>query len=132
MATNIGTIFHVVNKTKYAFLTTLLGVVAFVVTSLIGIDRYGLISVIIGQILGSFVMFFSRYIFTIKYTENRFDWIKIVTMLIMYAIISVICYMSNIVVNIVMFIIIFLLICYLNRELLLNMCKKIIKRGENV
>lgn len=130
MATNIGTIFHVVNKTKYAFFTTLLGACIFGIICLIGIDKYGLMSVIIAQIIGAFIMFIVRYIFTKKYVQDKFKWIEVIVLFVAYIIVSIISYKSNVIVNSLIFIIIFIILFYYNRKTIFNMYKKIMKRGK--
>lgn len=124
MATNIGTIFHVVNKTKYAFLTTLLGAVIFIMISIFGIEKYGLMCIALAQIVGSFIMFFSRYIFAEKNTKNKFKWKKIILFIIVYIIITIICYKSDLLINAIILFITFIFLCYDNRKIIYNVYQR--------
>lgn len=124
MSTNVGTIFHVVNKTKYAFLTTLLGSIVFIVISVLGVEKYGLMCIALAQIIGSFMMFLTRYLFAIQNTKNRIKWKKIILLMIIYIIIFIICNKANLTLNIIIFLVIFILICYDNRKIIYNIYKK--------
>lgn len=124
MSTNIGTIFHVVNKTKYAFFTTLLGAIVFIIISILGIEKYGLMCVIVAQIIGSFIMFFSRYIFAEKNTKNKFKWKKIILFIIVYIIITIICYKSDLLINAIILFITFIFLCYDNRKIIYNVYQR--------
>lgn len=130
MATNIGTIFHVINKTKYAFFTTILGTIVFFLVAIIGIDKFGLICISNAQILGAFVIFISRYIYAKKYCRQGFDWKKIAIMLFFYIAISILCYNANLISNIIVFMILLVMISYTNKNIIINLYNKIVKKTD--
>ncbi len=130
MATNIGTIFHVINKTKYAFFTTILGTIVFFLVAIIGIDKFGLICISNAQILGAFVIFISRYIYAKKYCRQGFDWKKIAIMLFFYIVISILCYNANLISNIIVFMILLVMISYTNKNIIINLYNKIVKKTD--
>ena len=130
MATNIGTIFHVINKTKYAFFTTILGTIVFFLVAIIGIDKFGLICISNARILGAFVIFISRYIYAKKYCRQGFDWKKIAIMLFFYIVISILCYNANLISNIIVFMILLVMISYTNKNIIINLYNKIVKKTD--
>lgn len=91
MTTSFGTVFQVINKTKYQFITTALGSAATVVIAVALIDRYKLYAVIFAQLLGSVVMLLSRYVFVNKYVSFKIHWLPVLFMLGLYCVASVVC-----------------------------------------
>ncbi|MBR1736770.1 MAG: oligosaccharide flippase family protein, partial [Firmicutes bacterium] len=96
MTTSFGTVFQVINKTKYQFITTAIGAAATVIISYAAIGRFALHGIIAAQIIGSVVMLLSRYIFINKYVSFKINWFPIIIMLAVYCILSVICLYSDI------------------------------------
>jgi O-antigen/teichoic acid export membrane protein len=128
MSTNIGTIFQVVNKTKYAFLTTMIGSIISISLSLLGLKTYGLLSVLFGQVIGMFSINVLRYLFACKYTTYRLNYLKIMLYFILYIFICYISLKTSIIYNFVIFLIVFILLIYLNRKLLSSFLSKARKR----
>lgn len=124
LSTNIGTIFHVVNKTKYAFLTTIIGAIFFLLICFLGINSIGLYAVAIAQIIGAFVMFLLRYLFTKKYVSDTFKWSKWLILLLIFLGTSWVSYNLNLIYNIILLGLILLLEFYINRSMVLNLLKK--------
>lgn len=120
MTTGLGTVFQVIEKTKYQFITTVLGAITTVVLSYGFIDKFGLHSIIIAQVAGAFVMLISRYIFVNKYVEFKINWIPICIMLIIYCLVCLICINFNLFINIAVFIISVFLLAYYNRNFMKN------------
>lgn len=120
MTTGFGTVFQVIEKTKYQFITTVLGAITTVVLSYGFIDKFGLHSIIIAQVAGAFVMLISRYIFVNKYVEFKINWIPICIMLIIYCLVCLICINFNLFINIAVFIISVFLLAYYNRNFMKN------------
>lgn len=90
MASNIGSIFQAIDKTKYQFTTTVFGGMTTFVISWIFIGRVGVLAVIIGQILGAIAMLVSRYILVNKFTEIRLNWKPILLMLAIFIITTIV------------------------------------------
>lgn len=89
MASNIGTAFQVIEKTKHLFVTTVIGGLVTVVISLIFIGEYKIYAVIVAQLLGAFVMYLSRLYYIRKYSTVFFNEKKIIFYLIIYLLLSV-------------------------------------------
>ena len=66
MSTNIGAIFHAVSKTKYIFISTVIGAIFMTVISISLINQIGILAVILGQIAAALGIMFSRYIIARK------------------------------------------------------------------
>lgn len=62
IASALGTLFQVLDKTKYQFITTLLGAGVMIFISIVGLNKISIYAVLIGQVFGAFFMLLSRYI----------------------------------------------------------------------
>lgn len=120
MASNIGSIFQAINKTKYQFFTTLAGALVTVIISLILINELGLMGVIIGQILGASTMMFSRYILVNKFVTVKINWIPIFFRMAIFILTVVICLNTHIYTNIIIEFLLIIIISVTNRDLLTN------------
>lgn len=69
LSSTVGSIFQVIEKTNFQFLTTLIGGFFTVVVSVLLVQKIGIYSVIIGQVLGSLSMYLSRVIFAQRYIK---------------------------------------------------------------
>lgn len=127
MATNVGAIFHIVNKTKYAFLTTFLGAIVFILIAILLVDRFGLISVIVAQVIGAFVMFESRYIYACKYCRIKGNVKSLFKIISIYIIISIVSFKVNILANCVLEIFILVCLVYYYRIYLLSIYNKLFR-----
>lgn len=116
MTTSFGTVFQVINKTKYQFITTAIGSAVTVVIAVLFIEKYKLYAVIYAQILGSAIMLLSRYIFINKYVKFKIKMLPIFIMFALYCIVSVICLNLNIAASIIMLIVSSIFILILNRD----------------
>ena len=74
LANNYGSSFQVTDKTKYIFITTLVGAIISLAISLGFIGVLGIWSVVIGNIIGPFVMMLLRAIYAKKVTQLSINW----------------------------------------------------------
>lgn len=116
MTTSFGTVFQIINKTKYQFITTALGSLVTVVVAVLFIDTYKLQAVVFAQLLGSVVMLMSRYIFVNKYVKFKIKWTPIIFMLMLYCALSVLCLIMPIWFSFVALILATVFIAFLNRD----------------
>ncbi|MDX8047129.1 oligosaccharide flippase family protein [Gracilibacillus sp. S3-1-1] len=127
MASNIGSVFQALDKTKYLFITTLLGAVVTVAVSVIFINTYGILAVIVAQILGALTMMFSRYILANNFSSLKVRWSPVIIQSTLFLFISFICLNSNIIITIILEIIIIALIIFFNRKLVTKVLNKLKK-----
>ncbi|MCJ7992214.1 MULTISPECIES: oligosaccharide flippase family protein [Priestia] len=127
VASNVGSIFQAINKTRYQFITTVVGSLMTVLISYIFISSVGIYSVIIGQILGSIVMLVARYLLVNKYVNFRINWIPVVSMTVLFIITTIVCLNVSATMNIIILLFIAGAICFLNFNLLRNMYIRIFK-----
>lgn len=131
MSTNIGAIFQVINKTKYQFITTVLGAIVTVVISLSFINTLGVLGVIIGQALGALVMLISRYIFANKYIRLNIVWRPVIINSLVFIAVSLICINSSLLIRCTMLIFSTIYVILINKEHIvyfINLFNKGIKR----
>lgn len=129
MASNIGSIFQAIDKTKYQFTTTVLGGITTFAISWIFIDEFGISAVIIGQILGATTMLISRYILVNRFTEIKIDWKPIVLMFAVFVVIVIITTNTHYLFSIFIELLILLIIINKNKKLLIKVSNKLIDRG---
>ena len=95
LASNIGAQFQALDKTKYQFITTVIGSVITVVISVCFIGRFGTAAVVISQIIGALVMVISRYIAVNKYMCYRLDLSKMLVATVVYLAVSAVCVVAS-------------------------------------
>lgn len=109
IASAMGTLFQVLDKTKYQFITTLAGAFVMLVISVIGISKIAIYAVLIGQVIGAFTMFLSRYIIVKKAIDIHISWIDYAMHFFVYIAASLILVkFQNIVIYIICFCICFI------------------------
>lgn len=116
IATNLSTTFKVYEKTKYQFITTLLGAIITILLSFLTISQIGVMGVIIAQLLGSIITLVSRYILIKKYSKIELKWKKDIFLLVLYIIISILSLKVNALENIVLAIILTFFTIYLYKK----------------
>lgn len=116
MSTNVGAIFQTIEKTKFIFITTLLGSISTVIFSKMLISSMGIIGVAIGQILGAIVMLISRYKICNKYLKLKLDIKKILFMLFIYVLSVIVSIKTGIIISLVVLITNIVIILILNKE----------------
>lgn len=121
MSTSFGTVFQVINKTKYQFITTVLGAVVTVVLSYAMLDFLKLHSIVLAQVAGAVVMLVSRYIFINKYVCFKVKWLPIIFMFVLYIVAAIVCLLSNnIVVSVVVLVALGAFVLLYNRDIVLK------------
>lgn len=128
MSTNIGTIFQAINKTKYISISTVMGAGLTLIISFSCIKIIGIYAVIVGQIFGATLMMIMRYIFAKKIEKIKIIWNKILFLTIIYIIVSILCYKSNIIVNIIIFITILIFVIFVHKSYIKEMVEKLKER----
>lgn len=117
MASNMGSVFQAIDKTKYQFITTLLGAFVTIVISYSLIHVIGVIGVITGQVLGAITMLLSRYILINKFVKLKIFWLPIILRLLSFVIITFICINSNLMVNVFIELLLLIFFYYMNRKI---------------
>lgn len=127
-ATLVGNIFNVFGKTQYIFYTSIVGaVISILLTVLLG-SYFAIVGVAIAQLIGSVIMFLVRYMFGRKLMPYNLPVTYITSYLIIYVIIAIICLTSNILLNSISFVMLTIFIIYSNKNILIKILKKILKR----
>lgn len=72
-STNIGSVFQVIDKTKYQFITTMIGAIVSCGLSYVLVFKFSIYGVVIGQLFGAAAMVLSRYLFVEKYIHLSID-----------------------------------------------------------
>jgi len=88
MSSIVGSIFQAISRTKYQMISTLVGSVGTVLFSLLFIDRFGLIAIAYGQLIGSIIMLFIRCLYAFKFTGFILKWFPIIMNVIFYILIA--------------------------------------------
>ena len=130
---NIGAVFQAINKTKYQFITTLIGGIICVILSFALIKYIGIYAVLISQFIGMLITFISRYIFSRKYIKIQLDKKVIFFSLGMFALGSISYFIKyNIFLLLLMLFIITILFIVFNKDLiisLINIFMRKLKKG---
>lgn len=94
-STLVGNLFNVLKKNKFIFVTSIIGSVATVfITFLIGV-KYGILGVALSQLVGSFFVFFSRYILGKRVLNYQINWFMFIFSFIFYVIIVSVCFLTQ-------------------------------------
>lgn len=113
MSTNIGSVFQAINKTKYIFITTVLGAIFTVSISVFLINQLGVFAVVLGQTVGAFTMLISRYCLIQKFASVKLNWKRIILLIISYFILGFISLKANVALNVIIELIIFSVLAYI-------------------
>lgn len=121
MGTNVGAIFQAINKTKYQFITTIIGGAICIIISYFLINTMGIQAVIIGQTLGMLITFIIRYLYAIKFAKIHIDIKLVLLSIIIFSIISIISIKStNIFMLSIIFIISVILMIIFNKDFIIQ------------
>lgn len=123
MSNNLGIAFKVLDETKYQFTTTLMGSLSTVVISFALIDVLNVYAVLVGQAIGAFIMFISRYFYINKYTKFNLQLLYTSILLLIFFITSTILFNAGLIINIVFLIVFVLFSIYINRSLIYSILK---------
>ena len=129
MSTNIASTLQAKNKTNYIFRTTLVGSFITVLLSVMLINKIGIYSVLIGQLIGAVSMLIARYFLVRKITNMKIHWKKIYKLFVIYVVVSYCMLKANIYLNICIFIILFIGFIYDNKNYI-NLVKSKLIRSE--
>ncbi|MCY9006774.1 lipopolysaccharide biosynthesis protein [Peribacillus frigoritolerans] len=125
MASNIGSAFQAINKTKYQFTTTIIGAIVTVIFSYSFISSLGIYAVVIGQILGAIIMLLTRYNLLKKYIDIEINWKPILWMSVLFIITTIICLNTHYIFSCIAFIFILVFACFTNLRTLKASVKEI-------
>lgn len=118
MASNIGSVFQAISKTKYQFFTTILGGIVTVVISIYFIEVHGILAVIIGQILGAATMMISRYLLINKFIMMKINWKPIILRTLFFVAITLLCLNTSLLINILVEILLVGVLVFVNKILI--------------
>lgn len=114
MSSNVGSIFQVINKTKYQFTTTVMGALVTVVISYCFILSIGVYAVIVGQVLGAITMLLTRYMLVNKFIEFKINWKPILGMTGIFIVTALICLNNHFLISFIVFAVVAGFVCYIN------------------
>ena len=131
-STNIGSVFQVINKTQYQFITTVIGALVSSGLSYLLVFQWNIYGVVVGQTIGAFSLLAIRYFFTRKYIKININFKEILYFLVVFILIATLClilpWWSNILVF--CFTVILMLIININYIVpVLSLIKKKIKNN---
>ncbi|GGA65151.1 lipopolysaccharide biosynthesis protein [Ornithinibacillus halotolerans] len=125
MASNLGSAFQAISKTKYQFITTLLGAAITVVISIFLINSFGISAVIFGQLLGALTMLTSRYVLINKFISLKINWKPIVLRYIIFIVVTMICLNTAFYYNLAIAVLMVSIIAFQNKKLIKMSINKI-------
>lgn len=126
-STNIGSVFQVIDKTKYQFITTMIGAIVSCGLSYVLVFKFSIYGVVIGQLFGAVAMVLSRYLFVEKYIHLSIDFREFFLMTFIFALVSIICAKTSIVLNFFFFVLSSSVALYLNRAMIGSVYNRIKK-----
>lgn len=118
MASNIGSVFQAISKTKYQFITTMLGGIVTVVVSICFIESLEITAVIIGQILGALTMMISRYILINKFIVMKINWRPIILRTFIFVVVTLICLNTSLLISILIELLLVGVTVFINRMII--------------
>lgn len=121
----IGVVFQVVEKTHYQFYTTMIGAIVTVLLSFLLIDL-GVMSVVIAQVLGSIILFLSRFYLSKKYLVLNIKIKKTIFTSLLFLIVSIFIITKGILLNILYLLFLLVYFVYFNQKII-NMYYVVIK-----
>lgn len=125
MASNVGAIFQAINKTKYQFITTVIGSITMMGISYTLISIINVYAVILGQILGGLAMLLSRYFFVNKYVDFKIKWKPILVIFAVFVMVVIISLKASLFINIIILVLILGILIIINRNYLIRGYKSI-------
>lgn len=131
ISTNIGAVFQAKNKTNIIFYTTLLGSIITITGSVIMVNKIGLISVVISQLLGMLAMLICRKIITNNIIRIEMESVFLLLIIAYYILSTYISIYTNMVFNIVFIVVNMLIAIKINYNNLKQVFNTINKRKCN-
>lgn len=127
MSTNFGVIFKTINKNKYQVITTIIGSVVMLAVSYIFLSNLGAYAVAIGQMLSALAMLLSRYFISRKFVEYSINWLPIIALIGVYAIVCIASIYSTLIITSIVMMITIIFALIINKDFI----KEIFKRRKN-
>lgn len=128
ISTNLGSSFQVTDKTIFVFITSLLGSLCSVILSFILVEKFEIIGLAIGQLVGSLTLMITRAIFAYKLTGLTVKWGRTFIRIILFAFISILSFKLNVVYNLLFILVIILVLFFLFKDEIMSMLKSGLKR----
>lgn len=130
ISTNVATVYQAKEKTNILFMTTIIGALVNVVMSFVLINAFGIWSVIIAQIFGSFVMLISRTLLAKIKFHIGFGWKDFIIAVVVYSVVGYVSVKSGPIFNFILglALLIFYFIKYKKSFLKIT---KTLRKGEN-
>lgn len=125
LSSNVGSIFQVIEKTQYQFVTTLLGGGAGVIVSLLLVNKIGMTAVLFGQFVGAITILLMRYFVAWKIVKFNIKWMPVLMDLVVFILISEVCSRGNMILYCMCFSVVCIYAFLRNRSLVVNMINSI-------
>lgn len=132
MSTIIASVFQAIDKTKYIFITTIVGAFSIIGIGYFLVHRFGLYGVAIGQVCGTVIMYFIRYILVVDCMDSRLKYRPIIIIISYYALVSLVCIKSNIIIVCLVLALNIIITIFLNKSYIskiINYLKNYIKKA---
>lgn len=126
MSTSFGVIFKTVNKNKHQVITTIIGSVVMLVISYIFLNSLGIYAVAIGQTLSALTMLLARYFISKKFVKYSINWIPIIILITIYAIVCIASIYSELTITIIVMVLAIIFAIVIN----IDFIKEIFQRGK--
>ncbi len=130
LSNNFGSSFQVTDNTKLIFVTTVLGALCSLGTSLLSVRYWGILGVLLGAVVGPLVMMISRAIYAKKATGLSINWKSNIIIIILAVMVSFILKVyDSLWLQLVLCVVILICICFIYRKEIYSlyekrMCKK--------
>lgn len=129
IASNMNNVFQVYNQTSTVFYTTIISALVNIICAYPLSMIFGVVGVILSQLLGSFALLMTRYYLGNKHMRYSLDWLKIIGLLLIYALISFAAIRINsLVLNILLTLGCLIVIVITKKEYLILVKNKILKK----
>lgn len=124
-STLIGNIFPVFNKTSKAFTTTMIGGITNILLSVILGFLFGLIGIVVAQLIASIVLTLSRYYYGQKIQKYSINIAKFIKLLGLFCIVSFVSIKGNLIIQSLTVLITSIILFFLNRLWIIEMISRI-------
>lgn len=132
LANNFGSAFQITDTTRYLFITTLIGAISTISLSLILCNVIGIYGVLIGGMIGPFMMMLTRAVYAKRTTGLRIRWGKNIYFFSLILIECILLALNhNIIIQIICFIITIVICVFEYRNDMKKIGKVFIKKSGN-
>lgn len=94
-STLVGNFFNIIKKNKYIFISSVYGSLSTVFISFLFPAKFGLFGIAIAQLLGSLIVFFSRYFIGKNLKHYQINWKMFYSFLFLFIILSSFCSLTK-------------------------------------